>query len=197
VLLLFLFGIGAFQGVFQLVVTPDPEDAALSLDTVRWTLTGTVHDAAGRPVANASVVLRDDPSRSTNTSSDGRFVLQGLPSGFNAVNFWHPQHANVTLRLVMLKDQNADVTLPALGAAPQTVDHPSVADQQRIGKVLGTVVLLLAVLSFVGAMACYKRRRRPLAIAGAIGGFFGALPLSVVVAPAALFLILRSRDDWA
>jgi iron complex outermembrane recepter protein len=65
------------------------------------TLTGTVTDTAGNPLAQVRVTVLE-ANRTTLTGPDGRYVLAGLPTGTYAVSFalvgYAPQVHRITLR---------------------------------------------------------------------------------------------------
>lgn len=195
VLLLFLVGLGLFSGVLQVVNPGQGADESLRFSETSWTVEGTVHAANGTPLAGVRVVSNQEPGVNATTDDDGRYRVAGLATGFNSLNFTHPEHANLTLRLVLLQDATADVELPPPGA-PEVVDHHTVADQRTISRVWGILILTLSAGTAAGAVAAYRRRPRKLAIAGCVTGFFAGLPLSVLIAPAALFLVLRDRSEW-
>lgn len=195
VLLLFLVGLGLFSGVLQVVSPGQGVNDALRFTETTWSVEGTVRGTNGTPLAGVAVVSNEQPDANATTDDDGRFRLDSLATGFNSLNFTHPEHANLTLRLVLLKDATADVDLPPPGS-PQIVDHSTVSDQRTISRVWGVLLLALSAGTAAGAVAAYRRRPRKLAILGCVTGLLAALPLSVIIAPAALFLVLRDRSDW-
>lgn len=65
--------------IFPHEEAPVVENVAVGLRR-RWILGGQVKDAAGLPVAGATVAMVD-LAISTLTNSDGRFLLEGLPTG--------------------------------------------------------------------------------------------------------------------
>lgn len=195
VLLLFLLGLGLFNGVLQVASPGGGTDASLRFTEQTWHVEGTVTAANGTPVADAAIVSNEQPGRNATTDADGRYRIDGLATGFNSLNFSHPDHANLTLRLVLLQDASADVRMPPPGDA-EVVDHHTVGDQRTIARVWGVLILTLSVVTAAGAVAAYRRRPRKLAIGGCVAGFFAGLPLSIIIAPAALFLVLRDPSEW-
>jgi iron complex outermembrane receptor protein len=78
-----------------------PGFAKADSTTVAATLTGQVTDTSGRPLPEVRVAVLE-VNRSTLTDAEGRYVLQGLPTGTYAVSFalvgFAPQVHRVTLR---------------------------------------------------------------------------------------------------
>ncbi len=199
VLLLFLVGLGLFHGIFQISSPGEEINESLRFSDIRWTVQGTVHAPNGTALAGATVVSNQAPEHNATTNETGSYRIGGLAAGFNSLNFSHPETGNLTLNLVLLQDATADVEMPPAGR-PAVVDHHSVADQRTIARTWGVVVLVLTIATAAGAVATYRRGPRKLAIAGCVTGFLVGLfawdPLGLIIAPAALFLVLRDRSDW-
>lgn len=97
----------------------EPEEQVLVLGT-EHRITGTVRDAAGRPVANALVtVSRTKPrpifTARTRTAEDGTFTLRGLPDGLYGLAASAEGHTNARLGRVKADGPPVDVVLQDKG----------------------------------------------------------------------------------
>ena len=94
-------------------------------------LRGTIRDSQGRPVANASVSLKEkDSENSKFTSSDeqGHYTFTGLPAGVYSVHAAKSESGDGEIASVFVtshEDKNVDLALsPASAGAPQFFDEP-------------------------------------------------------------------------
>jgi iron complex outermembrane receptor protein len=103
------------------------------------TLSGQVTDTAGRPLPDARVTVLE-VNRSTLTEAEGRYTLQGLPTGTYAVSFalvgYAPQvhritlregevTLNVTLRPTLIELQELQVTASPIATTSLTSPQPT------------------------------------------------------------------------
>lgn len=195
ILLLSLVGLGLFNGILQVASPGQGTDESLRFSDITWTVEGTVHAPNGTALADVTIVSNESPETSTTTDANGTYRLGGLAAGFNSLNFSHADQGNLTLNLILLQDASADVEMPPPGE-DAVVDHHSVADQRTIGRTWGVVILVLTLATAAGAVAAYRRGPRKLAIAGCVTGSLVLLPLSLLLAAGAIFLVLRNKAEW-
>lgn len=78
-------------------------------------ISGRVLDAAGAPVAGASVVVSDSPQPHSDiaavTGADGRFRLGGLAPGAYQIAAHSTTHSRGTARVVVTDGQQADAEI--------------------------------------------------------------------------------------
>ena len=92
-------------------------------------LHGTIRDSQGRPVANASVSLREKNSaqaKSSSTDEQGHYVFTGLSAGAYSVHAGKSGSGNGEISSVFLaehEDKNVDLVVSTAGA-PQFFDEP-------------------------------------------------------------------------
>lgn len=111
------------------------------------TISGTVRDAAGRPVSDALVVADAFPAGAsqdpTRSDARGRFEIDGLSPGLYALTVRHRDHGVALLRDLRLTadgDVSADLTLAASGAVKGRLVSPAgapVAGRVRIQELDG------------------------------------------------------------
>jgi hypothetical protein len=195
VLLVFMAGIGLFQGVLQLVQT-DSFDNPISVGEPRFTIEGVVRDPSGFPLDNVTIMVRGGAEANATTNATGRFHLGPLPPATLTLTASHPNYSNVTLRLVLLESKSVDLRLGPAGEPPRQQDDESVSQARFISRVWAVAYLVLAGLTLAGAVLAYRRRRRRLVLAACAAGLVAALPLSLFLAPAAFVLAWRARPDF-
>ena len=88
---------------------------------------GTVRDAAGAPIGGAQIQIAGPVYRSITTSADGRYSVQGLPTGFYYLGFtatgYVPAQAS-TYMFTLGTTQQIDVTLTRTGSLTGHVRNP-------------------------------------------------------------------------
>lgn len=94
-------------------------------------LHGTIRDFQGRPVANASVWLKEKDSKNSkfaSTDEQGHYTFTGLPAGVYSVHAAKSESGDGEIASVFLtshEDKNVDLALsPASAGAPQFFDEP-------------------------------------------------------------------------
>jgi len=154
-------------------------------------LAGEVRDAAGSPIANATVVVTDS-TLSAFTNSDGWYVLKGVPGGTHRVEAAAPGFGTMSVKVVLRPNllRNVDFTLER-GGPDVRVDESGAMDFDQAGRsyIWATPLLLaLSVAALAAALLALRRRlsRTVLALgaAGALSFGFGlgtALAMAGVV----------------
>src|SRR5690606_16999123 len=105
-----------------------PRSAAIenkpeAAEAVQNTITGTVTDADGAPLSQASVVVKGDPARGTRTDDEGQFSLSAPANAVLVVSYigYHTKEVTVTgtqpLKISLEADENmlSEVVVGALG----------------------------------------------------------------------------------
>lgn len=92
------------------------------------TIAGVVRDSAGKPIADAEVLLRDR-NRGTRTNDRGEFTLGDVPPGNYRVWFRHLGYASVEYNWAARNAQRTDVNV-VLREIPRTLDPVIVRAQE-------------------------------------------------------------------
>jgi Carboxypeptidase regulatory-like domain len=89
------------------------------------TISGTVLDAHGRPVADATVTMQTSYGQSpsaTHTDAKGHFAFARYETGqYDLQAYWHGMFSNWMKRVVIRSDKTTDITLRLPPAADVTV----------------------------------------------------------------------------
>jgi hypothetical protein len=91
-------------GLLLVAVSTSPFVTAAGAQTIHGSVRGTVHDAAGQPVAGAALtVVREETGerRQAETGSSGEFTLAHLASGAHRLEIVAPGHAPYIRRLAV------------------------------------------------------------------------------------------------
>jgi hypothetical protein len=91
-------------------------------------LTGTVHDAAGTPVAGAAVTVRDAAAQAAATSAAGAFRLDGLPRGSHTLEVRAVGYAPARVAVSLTRDTTATAAVVLSRSAP-ALDRVVVRDR--------------------------------------------------------------------
>jgi len=90
------------------------------------TIAGTVLDAHGRPVADATVTMQTSYGQSpcaTHTDAKGHFQFARYETGqYDLQAYWHGMFSDWTKRVVIRSNKTTEVTLHLPPAADITVD---------------------------------------------------------------------------
>lgn len=164
-------------------------------------LAGTVEREDGAPAAGTRVVADGDDGPSTNSSGDGSFRLAPLAAGYHRIRFEAENGSTAELLLYLFRNESATVRLPA-GNETIVQEHPSLQILRKSIAALGALVAVVALVTLLGAVACWRRRRYALALGAAIASTVFALLLIFVFPPAilasllALVLVVRGKRDF-
>lgn len=149
------------SNTFQVLDGQDPPPVTVTLQ-VGGTIRGRVVDPGGSPVANASVISRDEQTpdngndaffgsfvtstateRTGRTNAEGEFVLPNLAPGNYKVVVDHPQYAGATITGLHVTDgqttQTAQITLLAGGIVRGNVIQGGTAVQRAFLQLYSTV----------------------------------------------------------
>lgn len=193
-LLVAVAAVAVFFGVALLMETEDSIQAGPPLPAGDFAFTGVVRDANGTPLEGVLIVA---PSGNGTTGPDGNFSLSGMRGGYQAIEFRHGEGTKLVLRMVFLRDETAAVIMPA-GQAQVVQDHASYTGFLRVAAGFASVMVAIGGLIFLAAISCYRKRRFPLALTGAIVAIIAGivyLPM-ILLGIVATVLVSRSRKDF-
>lgn len=189
-LLALLFLLAAFQAAF---VVRDPLDRqVVPLGFGDISLAGVVRDTQANPVPG---VLVTAGGKSNVTGEDGSYRLGGLGVGVHEVRFVGRDNATLVFRVFLGRDREADVALPGPGEVARA-DDASVAPVALASRICGGLLLGVGLLTALGAVASWKRRKWGLALAGAIAGVFASPPLSIVLGAIAVYVVASAKKEF-
>ena len=205
VFLLFLAGLGVFSGLLYTVFDTDPSQENFQLPGTAYAVSGIVRDGSDFPLNGTEVFVDDADAPAAVSDPKGRYTVANLTAGMHHLVYVHPAHGNLTLRLVVLQNETADVVLSTPPGEAATVDHASFDRYRVIRRTIGSSVLILAAVTAGGAVAAYRRRVRPLAFAACGTGFLAALPtlasplglMVLLLPPLALWMLVSGRHEFA
>ena len=194
-----MFAVGTLQAG---LIIADPDAAIQPGNTFAvgsFDVSGVVRDSNGTAVENATVTLgagaADKSPRNTTTDASGAYRLDGVPIGVYDLNATAANRSSV-LRIMVRQDEAIDLALPAQVGVVEG-EHGSLGFIRVWLQVCGGAILLLCLVTLLGTVACYRRRWRGLAIAGAITGSLLWLPLSLLLGVIALVLLVKGKSEFA
>jgi len=94
--------------VISVVYTPQSVDAQIA-PTNTATVSGSVSDSQGKPIANAKVLLSGSKSASTQTDSQGLFVFVGIPFGKYQISVAATALGTATRSIAVESDTNVAI----------------------------------------------------------------------------------------
>ena len=166
-----------------------------SIAGVNGELTVIVDNTSAISMDNMTISI--DPENTTFTRSNDSFVATSLSLGEHVLTV-SEQETNTTdnvatKNVYILPFDLSTYTLKITDADPLTLENSSF----ELGWLSG-ILLILSMVTLIGAFMCWRRRFSDVAIFGSIVGIFsiGLYFTGLVLAVIALWLILKSRDEF-
>ncbi len=195
---------------YELLTAPDIVEQGLAAIGGNGTYAGIVIDAAGAPIANATVRIAESPEGSTiaqtssSTDSNGSYTFESVPSGIYVFTYSAEGHGNHSRTVPIYSSEwdrftaevgVGDVTLPPAG---ESTDDDIVHRAESSIRIFGYVFLAFAGITAAGCYAAFQRRWFPLAIIGGIGAVLAVfVPPVALGGIGALVLLYLARGEFA